>query len=498
MNFKAVATALFCATSLAHAQVPDSGFGSYGQFDPKHFIENETPWIVFRAVGKVNKSGYPCDGQGGTCMREKDYVLTSVRSQVRRTGINVGVPTTLAQIFRRQGGTATRIELKEPSGIVLLRADGTRSASRLGFDAAASHTLARINGLYSSADIATVETKDAAWARLNPISAYEMAEGQAKFKVTAVKKTLAFGLFRNFVRNTPMQEQIKDGTIWCDSNSWRLTQTSVEGLFKNDEIDMNACEGRPLMESRTKIDSLGRVFQNYFLSRQDSTVTLSRSGSQYQVEAKTDWFCPFDCDGSVYRMAQSGSQRSVMIASDRFNFLSSTGLKIKVVMVDWDGDGFNLDPHNVDLKGLAQNPSLQRDVVAVIATEVTDANAVTYNNGQWTERTLIMFPPRSANPAHNADRRDQAMKYNIRLLDSLLAMMPDQVQMSPELKDAEEKLDELRVILRLQGANGSRSIEQLSADLALDIFTDIDVTTTPGLNGNKGKVQWAMSELGWR
>jgi len=87
--------------------------------------------------------------------------------------------------------------------------------------------------------------------------------------------------------------------------------------------------------------------------------------------------------------------------------------------------------------------------------------------------------------------------YQLKVLDSIFAMMPDQMQTSPELADAEEKLDELMAFWRFRLTGDIRSI---TPDLAFDINSEIDSTTASswsrsGLRAVKGKVDWMLDSL---
>ena len=150
--------------------LPVSGTGSYGDFSPKAFVEAAKPWTVYRMSGKYSKNGFPCDSMGTACSTDKDYTITPLRAQVRRSSIDVGVGMPIGTVVRHESGSIRSIEIKNVNGLVLARLDGNRTSSRLGGDASASTTASRSSGdLYgSNVDLGHIESKDAAWAKLNP------------------------------------------------------------------------------------------------------------------------------------------------------------------------------------------------------------------------------------------------------------------------------------------------------------------------------------------
>ena len=91
----------------------------------------------------------------------------------------------------------------------------------------------------------------------------------------------------------------------------------------------------------------------------------------------------------------------------------------------------------------------------------------------------------------------------MKLLDGIFAAMPDQTQSSPELFDAEEKLDELLMFTELgRQKNQSKGINAITPDMVFDIYSEVDATTSaswhhPILNKRKrGKIEWLFKHIG--
>ena len=66
--------------------------------------------------------------------------------------------------------------------------------------------------------------------------------------------------------------------------------------------------------------------------------------------------------------------KKIRVSSDRWNWLSKNRVKFKVVEVDWDNDGFNLDTrgNSINLNTMANDSAANRDVVALIVSEIKD------------------------------------------------------------------------------------------------------------------------------
>lgn len=485
------------------SEIKSTATGSYGAFSPKAFVEATTPWTVYRAVGPHSKSGFPCDKMGNGCTREKKYVIESVRSSHRTTSINIGVGTPIGEIVRDHRGTHKEIKIKALNNLIIARIDGTRASSRMGFDAAEADTLTRTNGLHGgSSYLGHVESKSAAWAVTSPFSYYYPEGNKSVFGMTVVEKFSPMNVVQNFFKNTPMQERMRAGTYWCESDSWMLNPNSLTSLFHNDNFDMNQCEGTKLLSSDTS-HALTEKVASFFLNRQDSVVTLHQQGTSYEVKAQTEWFCPFDCDGSNYAIHFNAANPTIKIDSDRWNWASSSKFKIKIVRLDWDNDGFIGEEE--DLRTIANRPEIYQDIVAIVVSEVNDFHGDGYRNGQWTQHSYIIFPPLTGNesylPAKYKKDTLWMNAFQIKLFDSVLAMMPDQTQSSPELADIEEKLDELRVFkaMEMYPQYGTKVI---STNLLFDILSEVDATTavtwkSPGKNNaSEGKIAWILSLLG--
>ncbi|MEO0335561.1 MAG: hypothetical protein AAF202_04175, partial [Pseudomonadota bacterium] len=295
-----------------------------------------------------------------------------------------------------------------------------------------------------------------------------------------------------------------NGTFWCQSDEWDLAEGVIDSVLVNENFDMTACEGSKIISSETE-KSVRELGANWFFNRVDSFVTLhNRDDYQYEVQTNREWVCPFDCDGSVYRVNLPGHPEAIAITSDRRTWTSSTKFKIKIVMVDWDKDGFGVNikngdlfGSNIDLRDIVNRPDLYKDIVAVIVSEIKDnAGMDRQGNGVYTQHTYISFPPRVYGGVpesysaglmrflEGADRQEALklirVSYQMKLLDAVFAMMPDQLQTSPELSDAEEKLDELMAFNRYQITANHRS---LSADLLFDIVSESDSTSAVSWQG---------------
>ncbi len=500
--------AVLTANLVHGAALADTGTGSFGAFSPKAFVESSQHWNVYRLSGKHSKSGFPCTGQGTRCSRTKDYTIErDLRSQLRTTSINMGIGTPEGQVHRESLGTKRTVEIKGLNNLVYSRLDEVRGSSRLGFDGSQVSTAMKTLGLYGGeVMLGHIEGKGAAWATLQPSSFYyssgNSSEYTPQFGLTVVEKLMPIGLIQNYFANTPMRERMRDGTYWCQSDAWRLTHSLVEGAFKGDEFDMSGCQGSLVLGSTTK-NSLVERSAGFFLNRQDSHVSLATTAGQqdFDIKVTTNWFCPFDCDGSTYELLVNGRPK-IQIDSDRWNWLSSTGFKIKVVRIDWQNDGFQ--DFDKDLNALANNPRAYHDIVAVIVSEVADSHGEGYSNGSWTQHTYIMFPPLNNReeiyPEVAKSSHDLKIAFDMKLLDSVLAAMPDQVQASPELSDAEEKLDEMRLFHKLL-IDPSKGLAPIDADLVFDIYSPMDATTAAtwqrpqSSQVSPGKVEWLLKVL---
>ena len=283
---------------------------------------------------------------------------------------------------------------------------------------------------------------------------------------------------QNAYQKTPFAPRFRDGTYWCDSNSWNPAG-GLQNLLSNDEFDMKNCDGHPLLSSTTAT-ALSSQIDGLLFNRQDSEVHVYNSNQEYKVVTNVNWFCLFDCDGSTYSIFLPQNPRipKVFIASDKFNWLSSSKFKVKVVYVDNDASGMP-KANNISLNDITSNPDIYKRIVAVIISEVLSGNQAG-GSANWTQNTFLMFPPPVDSQPGDAKAAESNFISKVKLLDGIFAMMPDQVQTSPELRDAEEKLDELRFFMRLQGVGAGHPIDisdAADADLMFDIFSPFDATT---------------------
>lgn len=511
---------LVVLSQLSHAQVlPETGTGSYGDFAPSIFLENQ--WKVFQAVGPSSRTGFPCDSTGNVCRRSRKYRLQTLTQQQRRgtdgagrVGIQVGNSRAMGEVEREDSGSYNKVFVKALNDANLARIDGTGASARLGFDGAFTETLTRFFGFgaYQQPEtLMTIDSKGAAWTRLNPLSFYFVNPDNANesaFGFTLVDKQMLLGQLQNYWNRTPRVERMREGTFWCQSDRWRLARSTFEGVFKNDEFDEAACSQNMMFKSQTR-NTLLNSAQGFFLNRQDSELYDPATRITYVVEANPQWICLFDCDGTYYNI-KLGGRVKVKISSDRWNWFSKTRFKIKVVMIDWDNDGFEFDNRSVDLFKLTDNPYVMKDIVAVIVSEIKDVRG-DFSSAFWTQNTHIMFPPAiGGGPmARETDHKKIAL-YQIKLLDGILAMMPDQVQMSPELNDAEEKLDEISYFLRREELveqmrqNRARGVNDeliVNEKYFEDIYSRVDATTAVTWKRpyderiHEGKIPWTLNQL---
>lgn len=497
----------------------DKSTGSFGQFSPKAFVEAPNPWKVYRFSGPHSKMNFPCDSMGNACTREKNYGVFDVVAQKRKSSIDVGVGTPMGDISRRKSGTETKIEIKLPNNLAVARIDGTSASSRLGFDAASSLTMSINEGLYGgNFTLGHVEGKDAAWARINPHSFYFHQNDQSYLGLTIVEKQMLLGQVRNFLNKTPMTQNLREGTYWCLSDEWKVSRSTIEKIFSNDEFDIDKCKGQALLSSNTKhfltekvgsIEGISSTAQHYFLNRADSIVKVQEPNLSYHISTNTEWFCPFDCDGSQYSISMNSVQTKpvVKISSDKWNFQSSSKFKLKVVRFNKKGVDVTSHLSSLTLKQLAEEARNYQDVVAVLISEITDSQGNGFSNGQWTQHTYVMLPPTFNNdniPENFKNIEDGRVIYNLKLLDGILAMMPDQIQYSPELFDVEEKLDELILFLALkQGLAKNKPIKEIiTAHRLFDIYMPTDPTSAinwknggDGPGQDAGKINWILNQL---
>lgn len=502
LKTKIFITALAALATTSSMAANRMGTGSYGDFDPKPFLEASTPWTVYRFEGPYNKSGYPCDNMGNSCRTSKEHTIASLRSQRRTTGINVGIPTMLGKVLRNYNGTQSSVELRGLNNVTYSRLDQSKASSRMGADGSEVTTATKtfsegLHGISTNKQVGHVEGKGAAWARTLPHSFYYTKNEKSHFGLTFLERMTMGNMVKNFFKSTPGAQNIREGSFWCKSDNWRLSNGFLEKLIKNDEFDMSQCDGTKLLTSKTET-GFGDFVESFFLNRQDSNVTLhTLNNYQYHVESKKEWFCPFDCDGTNYSLHFNGQViPKVRIDSDKWNYLSRNKVKVKVVRVDWDDDGFYGEGR--ELKDLVSNPAFMKDIVAIIITEMADTAGKGIHNGNWTQKSFISFPPKINGRVYGGSAAKHKT-YAIKLVDGILAMMPDQTKSSPELRDIEEKIDELRLYRRIDKHGISRSI---TSDIMFDIYKSSDPTTTvtwkkpTSSKTKKGKIEWTLKAIG--
>ncbi len=545
-NIMLLLVLFLCLNSLSPAEtITDTG--SFGPFAPRHLLDKEDPWQVFRFVGTTTKSNFPCDSNGGSCAVTKDYTAQFVVPDEQDRVMTAGRHSDLYKVERRYNGTFRFVDIKSMSNPSFAVISDQINTSRLGFDGAEVSTVQRrpsLTKLFGEdmSSIGHVESKAAAYSNRNPHSFYYHVDDggrpswgdtdkESQFGLTVVEDLMLAGQVSNWFKSRPQQENLRSATTWCHSDNWRLNNDFVATFLKADYFDMEGCQDEKLITSRTS-RSVSELAANFFFNRVDSDVTLHfLDDFTYRATANREFVCPFDCDGTSYGVEIDG-RKKILITTDRRTFTSSTKFKIKIVMIDWDNDGFQLEsgekigPHsNLDLRRIKNDPVARKDIVAVIVSEIKDTQSfnVSSGNGTYTQKTVIAFPPRPREgyipPDEEArlskytnDSANRELLYSFKLLDAVFAMLPDQVQTSPELADAEEKLDEARLWLYLKmekaratlidtyGNDGDARI--ISTDLLFDIKSEVDATTAPSWGNPErrgrlktGKIEWLLDQM---
>lgn len=499
--------------------------GSWGDFTPRAFLQADKRWPVFRAVGEVSKGGFPCDFRGGSCFVRKNYRFETVTPQQQQRVAEIGVGWPIFDVERSSTGTLRTIQILNLNNRAIARMDKISSSGRLGVEGGFTISAQRINPTMGNGEpVGQVEGRDTAWSSAHPSSYYYILPKGPVFGMTTVSDMMWGGLVQNFFSNNPGARGLLNGTFWCHSDQWKLSEGILESLILNETFDMNSCKGSKIMSSETE-KSVSELAANFFFNRVDSRVTLhKRNNYQYEVKTNREWICPFDCDGSVYQVNLPGHESAIAITSDRRTWTSSTKFKIKIVLADWDKDGHGLAisngdlfGSNIDLRDIVNNPGIYKDIVAVIVSEIKDNHGMdSQGNGVYTQHTYIAFPPtvyggvpekyskglsKYYTEGESLDEFEHSVQlaYQMKILDSILAMMPDQVQTSPELADAEEKLDELMAFWRYKITSGN--YKSISPDLVFDILSESDSTTATSWQGPHkrkpitGKIEWILKKL---
>ena len=480
----------------------DPATGSFGGFSAKAFLEAEIPWKIIRVAGPHKVA---CEQRGGNperCTRDKDYTFFTMRQAHRTSSINDGVPVPMFHVKRHNSPVLRTVEMSRNANRLRqeLRMDGNSVSSRLRFDNAQAITMTRLpkSDYEQAVPMGHIEGKKGnKWVRLSPFSYYYWNGEETNFGLTTVEKQWVGSLFR-------------EGTYICASDQWS-DNDGFMSLLAKDQFEMDQCKDNLLLSSETVLDLPGAA-QSIILKRQDSTVNfVDTKGRQrsYHVEAKREWLCPFDCDGSKYSVHPSGkeSPAAVHVDTDQWNFQSNSNFKIKIVRADWDGDG-QFAGMGADLRDIANDPENYQEIVAVIVSEMASARGDGYN-AEWVQKTTIIFPPIEGalrtsifEKRYNKDDNGRLM-YNLKLLDAALALMPDQTANSPELADAEEKADELRLYTTLI-ANKGNVADDYYIDFMYDIYSPYDPTTAVswagpegGQSAHRNKIEWILDKLGY-
>ena len=291
------------------------------------------------------------------------------------------------------------------------------------------------------------------------------------------------------------------GTLWCKNDKYKMSR-GLMSMVTNDKYDFKECRDTMPMDSRTS--DWGK--QSYS-GRTDSDVNLrdpddASKGAKYRVDTKLSnmWFLGGLSNGTRYGL-QIGRQIAFYFDSEVYNSLSTTpdldwGVtnqpKIKFLSVNWNHDE-KFTPVTSAKKYLDSNPvvtaALVHDEMGEFPVKL-DGNYCTANNyhgfkGKYEDPAIqklssekafvachrkqnytlhyyILFPPL-------INGKKLSSVEQLALLDHILATIPDQAELSPELHAGEEYIDQIRAMERVNITKDPTTID-------LPLMTDIDST----------------------
>lgn len=306
MNFFSVKKIIKCVTVLhfvvgqvtyagAFSSTMNSGSGIIapdqvhnGNWSPSKYIA--TGWSGYHIVVKTLKqrnyipyySGESCDSKGscsrdkaylgplcksGDCNFEKEARIFKIDSGPDQKGQRVAQETLIGLVKSFDHGSVEQTLVQNPQGINLLRIDEIEAQSKLQIDESQVQTFFGFDKMGSPHQLGHIEEADAPKMFNQPESVYRHVDNKDQFVTTVIERVIPTNQ-----TDTETSEGMRRGTMWCDSNSVRLTKGLEKLFLYNDQFDFRDCKGT--VKPIDSVTTMGGFLKQAFTDRTSSVVSI--------------------------------------------------------------------------------------------------------------------------------------------------------------------------------------------------------------------------------